>query len=189
MDIPLHSRSLLLAIRPGTGKMSYYFSLFKALNDAGVKYVVVGGLATVLHGYARFTADVDLIIDLQKDEAENAVKTLTGFGLKPRLPVDPIQFTDLGVREAWRKEKNMEVFSFFDPGNPVVTVDLFVYEPIPFHQLVFRAKRMDIGGTTVPVCSIDDLIGLKLKAGRLRDLDDIEHLREIQKISTTRSPG
>jgi len=124
--------------------MSYYLSLFKALDAAGVRYVVVGGLATVLHGYARFTADVDLV---------------------------------------------MEVFSFFDPLNPVVTVDLFVYEPVPFHELVLRAKRMDIGGIRVPVCSIDDLIGLKMKAARPRDLDDIEHLREIQRIQEQGGQG
>jgi hypothetical protein len=162
--------------------MSFYLPLFKALNDAGVKYVVVGGLATVLHGYARFTADVDLVIDLQKAEAENAVKTLVGFGLKPRLPVDPLQFADPEVRESWRTEKNMEVFSFFDPRNPVLTVDLFVYEPVPYHELARRAERMDIDGTTVPVCSINDLIALKMKSARPRDLDDIERLREIQRI-------
>ncbi|MGH7318339.1 MAG: hypothetical protein ACRELA_01720 [Candidatus Rokuibacteriota bacterium] len=35
--------------------------VFKALNDSGVRYVVVGGLAVVLHGHARLTVDVDLI--------------------------------------------------------------------------------------------------------------------------------
>ena len=162
--------------------MSYYLPLFKALHSAGVRYVVVGGLAAVLHGYARFTADVDLIIDLKRKEAEKAVKALTDFGLKPRLPVDPLQFADPEIREVWRKEKHMEVFSFFDPGNPVVTVDLFVYEPVPFTQLLLRAKRMDFGETAIPVCSIDDLIDLKIKAARPRDLNDIEHLREIQRI-------
>ena len=169
--------------------MSYYLSLFKALNATGVRYIVVGGLATVLHGYARFTADVDLVIDLRKSEAEKAVRTLVDLGLKPRLPVDPIQFADPVVREFWRKEKNMEVFSFFNLDNPVMTVDLFVYEPIPFHQLVLRAKLMDIGGTMVPVCSIEHLIGLKLKAARPRDLDDIEHLREIQRIQEQGGQG
>jgi hypothetical protein len=162
--------------------MSFYLPLFKALNDADVKYVVVGGLATVLHGYARFTADVDLVIDLQEADVENAVKTLVGFGMKPRLPVDPLQFADPEIRESWRKEKNMEVFSFFDPGNPVLTVDLFVYEPVPYHDLAHRAVRIDIDGITVPVCSINDLIALKMKSARSRDLDDIEHLREIQRI-------
>ena len=169
--------------------MSYYLSLFKALDAAGVRYVVVGGLATVLHGYARFTADVDLVIDLRKSEAEKAVRTLVDLGLKPRLPVDPIQFADPVVREFWRKEKNMEVFSFFDPRNPVVTLDLFVYEPVPFHELLLRAKLMDIGGIRVPVCSIEHLIGLKLKAARPRDLDDIEHLREIQRIQEQGDQG
>jgi predicted nucleotidyltransferase len=41
--------------------------LFKALNDAGIRYVVVGGLAVVLHGHARLTADVDLVVDLFVD--------------------------------------------------------------------------------------------------------------------------
>jgi predicted nucleotidyltransferase len=168
--------------------MSYYLSLFEALNASGVRYIVVGGLATVLHGYARFTADVDLIIDLQQPEAENAVKTLVDFGMRPRLPVDPIQFADPRARESWRKEKNMEVFSFFDPGNPVVTVDLFVYEPVPFHQLALRAEMLDVGGIAVPVCSIEDLIALKLKAARPRDLDDVEHLQEILKIRQKGDP-
>lgn len=162
--------------------MSFYLPLFRGLNDANVNYVVVGGLATVLHGYARFTADIDLVINLKKAEAEKAVKALVGMGFKSRLPVDPLQFTDPEVRESWRKEKGMEVFSFFDPRNPILTVDLFVYEPIPFHELALRAERMDIDGITVPVCSINDLINLKTKVARPKDIDDIEHLREIQRI-------
>jgi predicted nucleotidyltransferase len=76
----------------------------------------------------------------------------------------------------------MEVFSFFDTSNPVLTVDLFVYEPIPYDDLALRAERMDIDGITVPVCSITDLIDMKKKVARPKDLDDIEHLREIQRI-------
>lgn len=49
--------------------MSLYLPPFKALNDANVKYVVVGGVATVLHGYARLTMDVDLITDLAPEAA------------------------------------------------------------------------------------------------------------------------
>jgi hypothetical protein len=162
--------------------MSFYLPLFETLNDEDVNYIVVGGLATVLHGYARFTADIDLVINLQKGEAEKTVKTLTGMGLKPRLPVDPLQFADPKVRESWRTKKNMEVFSFFDPGNPVLTVDLFIYEPIPYHELASRAESMDIDGITIPVCSINDLIDMKTKAARPKDLDDIEYLREIQRI-------
>ena len=42
--------------------MPLYERLFRALDASETRYVVVGGVATVLHGYARLTADVDLII-------------------------------------------------------------------------------------------------------------------------------
>lgn len=54
--------------------MSVYLPLFKALNEAHVQYVVVGGLATVLHGYARMTADVDLVVNLEPAETKKALK-------------------------------------------------------------------------------------------------------------------
>jgi hypothetical protein len=98
--------------------MSLYLPLFKALNDAKVQYVIVGGLATVLHGYARFTADIDLVINLQQQEAEKAIKAILACGLKARLPVDPMQFAGKAIRETWIKEKNMLVFSFYQPDNP-----------------------------------------------------------------------
>jgi len=159
--------------------MSFYLPLFKALNEANVQYIVVGGLATVLHGYARLTADIDLVINLDQQEAEKAVKTLTVIGLKPRLPVDPMQFTDEAIRESWVNDKNMLVFSFYQPDNPLMILDVFVREPFPFQQMAERAVPMDLGGITVPVCAISDLIAMKQKAGRLKDLEDIKYLQGL----------
>lgn len=42
--------------------MSLYLPLFKSLNEANVQYVVVAGIATILHGYVRATADIDLFV-------------------------------------------------------------------------------------------------------------------------------
>ena len=146
-----------------------------------MQYVVVGGLATVLHGYARFTADIDLVINLNQAEAEKAIKVITSLGLKPRAPVDPMQFTDEKVRESWINDKNMLVFSFFDSDNPLMVLDVFVREPFPFEDMLNRAVYMDIGELTVPVCAINDLIEMKKKAGRPKDLEDIKYLQSIQK--------
>jgi hypothetical protein len=44
--------------------MGLFDSLFRALNEGEVRYLVVGGVATVLHGYPRVTLDVDLMVDL-----------------------------------------------------------------------------------------------------------------------------
>jgi len=64
------------------------------LNAANVRYVVVGSVATILHGYVRVTTDIDLIVDLQVEEAEKVIKTLSETGYKPRIPVDAIEFAD-----------------------------------------------------------------------------------------------
>jgi hypothetical protein len=57
--------------------MSLYIPFFEALNDTQVRYVVVGGLATVLHGYARLTADIDLMVDLESAELRKGIDALT----------------------------------------------------------------------------------------------------------------
>ena len=160
--------------------MPLYLPLFKALNDADVKYVVVGGVATVLHGYARLTMDIDLIVDLVPDEATRAVRTLESLGFKPRVPVPAAQFADAAKRKEWIEQKGMTVFSFFNATNPMLTIDLFVHHPIPFTDLRSRAVCMVIDGVPVYICSIDDLIALKQLAGRPQDLQDIEKLRLIQ---------
>ncbi len=159
--------------------MSLYLPLFKALNQADVQYIVVGGLAAVLHGYARFTADIDLVVNLNQQEAEKAIKALTAVGLKPRLPVDPMQFTDKAMRESWIKDKNMLVFSFFDPDNPLLILDLFVREPFPYKEMLKRAVQVELDEVVVPVCAISDLIKMKKKAGRPKDLEDIKYLQNL----------
>ncbi len=159
--------------------MSLYLPLFKALNEANVQYIVVGGLATVLHGYARFTADIDLVINLNQQEAIKAINTLTSLGLKPRVPVDPLEFANQETRESWVKDKNMLVFSFYDPDNPLIIIDVFIREPFPFDEMIKRSVKMKLGDVTVPVCSIIDLIEMKKIAGRPKDLEDIKYLQDL----------
>ena len=161
--------------------MSFFEPLFQALNEAGVRYVVVGGLATVLHGYARLTADVDLACDLTPAPARTLIETLVALGFTPRAPVDPIQFSDPDVRQRWIDEKGMRVFSMVDRQNPVRAVDVFVEHPIEFEQLWSRAEEVVLESTSVRVASIPDLIQLKRIAGRPQDLADIEQLERIRR--------
>ena len=89
--------------------MLLYEPLFRALNASGTRYVVVGGVATVLHGYARLTADIDLILDLEGSAAARAMHALAGLGLQPRAPVDPADFAYSRIREGWLQDKGMQV--------------------------------------------------------------------------------
>ena len=160
--------------------MAFFIPVFKQLNAANVRYVVVGGVATILHGYVRATTDIDLIVDLQVEEAEKVINALTEAGYKPRIPVAALEFADNEKRKSWIETKGMMVFSMFHPEQPGLSIDLFAQHPIPFEELWARSKVFDINGTDVRACSLDDLLKLKEMAGRNKDKDDIEKLQKIK---------
>jgi hypothetical protein len=160
-------------------RVSFFEPLFDALNRAGVRYVVVGGFATVLHGHARLTADIDIVVDLVPDEAKKVVEALTSLGFRPRAPVDPLAFADPVIRQQWVKDKGMRVFSLWDPANPMLEVDLFAEHPIEFEGLWNRAEIVTLTSTAVRIAAIPDLVHLKRLAGRPQDLTDIEALELI----------
>lgn len=158
-----------------------YLKVLEALNRHGVDYVVVGGFAAVLHGNNRFTADLDLVVNLQPAEAKKTIHALLSIGMQSRLPVDPLLFADPATRKDWIAQKNMMVFSMLDPSTPAFVVDLFVDLPIPFEDLRSQAVKFTLGGQSVPVCSVDHLILMKQRSGRQVDLQDIESLRFLGK--------
>ena len=159
--------------------MSLFEPVFEALNDAQVRYVVVGGFATVLHGHARLTADIDLVIDLSPSEAGKTLEVLVGLGFRPRAPVNPLAFADPEIRAQWIHEKGMRVFSLWDPANPMREVDLFVEHPIDFNELWNRSEVIELTRTVVRIASIPDLNLPETPRWSPQDLADIEALEAI----------
>jgi hypothetical protein len=152
-----------------------------ALNEAHINYLIVGGLAVVAHGYVRFTADMDVILDFREDNLRPALAALAGLGYRPMVPVPLEQFADASIRAQWIREKGLTVFSLISPDHPTTTVDLFVEAPLPFDQAYASAVRQEVvpqvSGTFI---SYDDLLALKKQAGRPKDLEDIKRLQEIR---------
>ncbi len=155
--------------------------LLTQLSDAGVRYLVVGGVAVVLHGYLRATADLDLVVDLDPRNVTVAVDLLENLGFRPRPPVSIRSFANAEERERWIEEKNLQVFSLWHPEKPGFEVDLFVRQPFDFAAAFARASVATLGSTAVYVASIDDLVAMKRTAGRARDKEDIEALLALQK--------
>lgn len=153
--------------------------ILRALSGAGVSFVVVGGVAVVLQGHPRMTADLDLVVDLSVDNVRKTVDVLEHLGLVPRLPVAADQFADPEVRRRWVEERNLTVFSMYDPDDPMRVVDIFADPPINFSVLHSDAAVMDVGGTQVSVASRAHLIEMKQLAGRAQDLADIEALQAL----------
>ena len=130
-----------------------YAGVFRALDDARVRYVVVGGLAVVLHGHPRMTVDLDVVVDLAPGPASRAMDALTSLGLLPRLPVTARAFADPEQRQQWVAQRNLQVFSLYDPADPFREVDVFAVEPRPFEELVAESSLLEVSGSAVRVAS------------------------------------
>jgi hypothetical protein len=151
--------------------------IVRSLNEARVRYLVAGGLAVVAHGYVRFTADVDLLLDLAPDNAARAVRALAGLGYRPRAPVPIEDFARPEQRAVWMRDKDMMVFSLFSPDHPATEIDLFVDPPIDFERAWTAAARMEVApGVEAIVLGRADLIEMKRRAGRPVDIEDARHL-------------
>jgi hypothetical protein len=156
-------------------------TLFRDLNERGGRYIVVGGLAVVLHGHLRATGDVDLVVDLDPDQVARTLSALQGAGFQPYVPVPASDFADPAKRAAWIREKGMLVFSL-RPGGGVPMVDLFLEPPMPFSELWARSMTMSLRGVPIRVASLEDLIALKRQAGRPEDVADAEALARIRQL-------
>lgn len=156
-----------------------FIGIFTLLTEARVRFVVVGGLALLLHGLDRLTADVDLVLDLSIDATADAVRALTASGYRSMVPVDPMELADPARRAEWQASRGMKVFSFWDSTNTRPTVDVMLDPVVSFSDLYEDATVIPVGGTLVRVASIPHLIALKQAAGRPQDHADIERLRAL----------
>ncbi len=154
-----------------------FIGLFSLLVAARVRFVVVDGLAVLLHGLDRLTADVDLAVDLSTEATKDAVRALTEGGYRPLAPVDPLSLADPERRHDWQTSRGMKVCSFWDTTNTRPTVDVMLSPVVSFDDLWTDATHVMIGGIGVRIASIPHLILIKKAAGRTQDLADVERLR------------
>lgn len=160
-------------------KLESVKAIVEALNGAEVRYLVVGGLAVVAHGYVRYTKDVDLVIQLVPDNVRRAMRALQGLGYRPGVPVRAEEFADAENRMRWIREKGMTVFQLWSDAHRETPVDLFVAEPFDFDKEYEAALRKSLfGRLEVRVATIPTLIRMKEAAGRAEDKVDVERLRE-----------
>lgn len=159
-------------------KLTSFEALVAALEAAGVRYLIAGGLAVNAHGFLRLTADVDLVVELAPDNIKSAFAALNSIGYRPTVPVTADQFADGAVRESWIRDKGMQVLQFWSDEHRETPVDVFVRELFSFEEEYGRALVKPLYGT-IPVrfVSIPALIRMKEAAGRPEDKIDIEYLR------------
>jgi len=161
-------------------KLSAFNKIAYLLQEEGVRYLLAGGLAVVAHGYGRMTLDVDLVVQLERENILRAFRALRKAGYQPRVPITAEQFADQATREGWIRDKGMVVLNMWSDESRDTPVDLFVSEPFDFDAVYERAPYDTLeDGTVFRFVDIPSLIAMKKLAGREKDLDDIRHLEMI----------
>ena len=158
-------------------KISSLESILKSLNEADVRFVIAGGLAVVAHGYVRFTADIDMMVAMDPANLSRAITVLKALEYQPRAPVAIEAILDQPTREIWIRDKGLKVFSLHSPAHAATEVDIFLELPLAFDEVYARSvERELLPGVSARFCSLPDLLLMKSKAGRPRDLEDIRQL-------------
>lgn len=156
-------------------------AIFKALNEASVRYLVVGGLAVNAYGYVRMTRDVDLVLELKEDNILRGLDALFHIGYQMAIPATPQDFAREEIREQWRTEKNMIVLKLWSEQHLRTPVDIFIREPFVFEDEIQKARYLDLSsGVSAPIVDLQSLIRMKQEAARQQDLVDIQELTRNQ---------
>lgn len=141
-------------------------SVTAALDQAGVAYALCGALALAVHGVARHTSDIDLLVEASSVEAAIAAASRCGF----TLGALPMGFSD-GV-ELHRRSKIVD--------GEVLTLDLMVVSPV--YDEVWRTReRLPTDDGHLVVVSRAGLIQMKLTAARPKDVEDVARLEELDR--------
>lgn len=155
-------------------------AVVRALNDAGVRYLIVGGAAVVAHGYVRFTADLDFVLFLSEDNLRRAMAALSRLEYRPRAPVALEDFVSAENRALWIRDKGLTVLSLFSPKHPLTEVDVFVEHPFDFDASYQRRLELEVTpGVLATFAGLEDLIRMKEAVGRPEDLADVRRLRAL----------
>lgn len=134
----------------------------KSLNDKSVRHLVVGGYAVALHGHPRYTKDLDVWVELSRDNAAKIIQALEQFG-----------FGGLDLKE----EDFLQADQVVQLGQPPNRIDLLLsLSGVEFSDCFARHTEVVIDGLTVRIIGLEDLKRNKRASGRLQDLADVENL-------------
>lgn len=138
--------------------------LLELLNAHKVDYLIVGGYALALHGYPRFTGDLDIYLGIQQDNAKKILSVLKEFG-----------FGELNLSEKDFTQSDQII----QLGVPPIRID-FITSIDGVEWDTAWANREKGNWADIPVAYLgrEDFISNKRASGRLKDLADIESLGE-----------
>lgn len=150
--------------------------ILASLTARGVDFVVIGGIAAVLHGSARNTFDLDVCFATDEANLRALGRVLMALDARLKGVDDEVPF----VPDA-ATLKRVKVLTLTTTAGELDVLAAPAGSP-GYEKLRARADRMEIGEVQVLVASIDDLLAMKRAAGRAKDLADVEELEAIRRL-------
>ena len=160
--------------------MNIFKKVFAELNKQKVKYIVVGGIAVNLYGYARFTGDLDILLLLDEKNLKKMDLAMKKLKYTERLPVSILELKDKKKVKKWLKEKNLRAFSFVPQNDNPLQIDIITEESLKFETFSKNKIIKKMENTNIPLIHINDLIKMKKAANRRKDIDDLEALIQLK---------
>lgn len=147
----------------------------KILADLKIPYIITGGIAVVVWGRPRFTADIDIVVELEEKKIKQLASRLLGID-------KDVYLDEEAINEALDREGE---FNFIHPASGL-KIDFWILTNDAFDkERIKRRIIKKIGGQKLFFSSPEDLILIKLKwfkeTHSTRQLEDIESVLKIQK--------
>jgi hypothetical protein len=142
------------------------FHDFIALLEANaVEYLVVGGYAVALHGFPRYTGNIDFFVEVTPQNANALLNVFQQFG-----------FGDLGLSSGDFLQEDFVIEIGREPRKIQVLTGI---DGVRFAECKSARVHVDIGGLEVKFIDRDNLLRNKRASGRAKDLIDVQALENI----------
>lgn len=144
--------------------------VFSSCQKHEVRYLVIGGIAAVLHGIPRATFDLDILIQATEGNVKRLLEALEDAGLGTAALITAEELLE------------HEITIFKD----IVRIDVQTSTPgLEFNKAWERREIMNFQGQEFYVVSKDDLIASKRAAGREEYLEDVRLLELDDELGET----
>lgn len=145
--------------------MTGFGRILHDLNEAGVRYVLIGGIALIRHGVVRATRDVDAVFAPDPENVGRIRALIAQWGAT-RPDGSSVATEEISG------DRSIHL------STPHGDLDLVTEKlaSAKFAQLLTRAEVRKVDGVEAPICSLADLVIMKRTVGRERDLADLAEL-------------
>jgi len=147
-------------------------AFWKLMAKHNVRYIMIGGFATNLHGFNRTTADIDIYLEDTLQNRDHFGTALEEAGIAPRQMIQTMEFIP-----GWSTVS-------LDNGFPLdIMTSVKGLEELGFAECLANATIAIIEGAEVPFLNINHLIRSKKAANRPKDQIDILELEKISRLN------